>query len=916
MLNNNSIQNGRQLSSVFYGFKLWPKSTVLVKKSMLTLIKKVLLTLLNNVNKVEVVMKNNSTIIQYYFAAFLIPFLLLGIVFALWGVYPFGERSILMADQYTQYIQFYSHFYDTLKGNGSLLYSWEAGMGLNFWGTFAYYLSSPVSWLVFFFERDNLPEALILITLVKIGLSGLTMYIYLTKLLTLDKISKLLFSTSFALCSFSIGYFFNIMWLDGVFLLPLVLLGTESIFLKKYLLFIGSLTLLFISNFYIAFIVGLFTFLYFIIKSFLLNQTAKQFLKKLMAFFVCTLLAGGLSAFLTLPTYFVLKSNSYQSFKWEGITQTNFGFFEFFTKLFNSSSELFILPNVFAGTLVLLLAPLFFISRGIGNREKFLLGLLICILFISLQINDLNTLWHGLSKPTGYAHRFAFVFSFLLVYLAIRAYCVIQIEDIPNLFKCCFGFLMIVILLNELEPELMSMRKTLFNLFLILALCFLLYGKIASTSNRNVFLIMLLLLTCIDLSVNIYNHLKTLNSYSGYSILRSQFNVSNPNFENLVTDLNEDDKEFFRLNSTIRITPNDSLRYNYRGMTNFNTLSNGTLHEFMNKLGYSTTIGARTLTQNQGILSSDSLFAFKYLITDQPIEKHGYKEVACTGNACLYENINKLPIGFMIDKWQVEFNDKVDNPFINQNQFLGTDDGEGMNYFEQVDETSVKYQNLRVEEVDDVIFINKIDENLVGSIEFTFNIDGDKQFYTLLSAGKGFPGFGETKLYVNGSSLGIYPYYHRDRVLELGSFSNEKVTIKIEFLVPKTKLTQRLFYTLDIPNYEARLEQLREQSLEVSRWGDTYVLGSVRVKEPNTLFLSIPYDEGWTATVDDESIPIKQIGGFIGFPLDEGNHLIELKFRPKGFILGCIISTITFILVLSLGYVHRSRVRNNIRDSS
>src|SRR4051812_23566831 len=113
-----------------------------------------------------------------YIITFLLPAFLLGIIFVLWRVYPFGGHSILMGDQYTQYIQFYNHFYDVLKGNGSFLYSWEAGMGLNFWGTFTYYLSSPMSFVVLLFDRDHLPEAFILMTLLKIGLSGLMMCIY------------------------------------------------------------------------------------------------------------------------------------------------------------------------------------------------------------------------------------------------------------------------------------------------------------------------------------------------------------------------------------------------------------------------------------------------------------------------------------------------------------------------------------------------------------------------------------------------------------------------------------------------------------------------------------------------------------------------------------------------------------------
>ncbi len=263
-----------------------------------------------------------------FIPSFILPFLLLGGTFVLWRVYPFGQRSILMADQFNQYIQFYNYYYDVLTGNGSLLYSWEAGMGLNFWATFSYYLSSPVSFVILIFGPDYMPEAFIFMTLFKIGLAGLMMNIYLSNMIEDGKINRLLFSTTYALISFSIGYFFNVMWLDSICILPLVLLGVEKLFSNKNNLLIISLAILFISNFYMAYMVGIFTFIYFIIRIISVGSGGiiNNF-KIIASFFVITLLAGGLSAFIIVPTYLHLKNNTNQPINWEGMLNTSFGFF-------------------------------------------------------------------------------------------------------------------------------------------------------------------------------------------------------------------------------------------------------------------------------------------------------------------------------------------------------------------------------------------------------------------------------------------------------------------------------------------------------------------------------------------------------------------------------------------------------------
>ncbi|WP_318507047.1 YfhO family protein [Bacillus sp. T3] len=832
--------------------------------------------------------------LKKFVPSFILPFLLLGGVFALWRVYPFGERSILMADQFTQYIQFYNYFYNVLTGNGSIFYAWEAGMGLNFWATFAYYLSSPVSVIVLFFGPKFMPEAFILMSLIKIGLAGLMMNVYLSNMIKGERLNPLLFSTAYALISFSIGYFFNIMWLDAIYMLPMVLLGVEKLFTYKYKFLIISLAILFIANFYIAYMVGIFTFLYFIIRIISIeNSDVINKLKIFASFFVCTLLAGGLSAFITVPTFLHLKNNTNQPTNWEGMLDTSFGFFEFSTKLYTGSTHLFDMPNVYSGVFVLLLFPLFFINSIINIKEKIMYFLLLWLLFLSFQIKGINIIWHAFEEPVGYEYRFSFVFSFVLIYLAYRAYCTFDKRKVPSLFIIYAVNVFILMLLTKLTPEWMSIKKALLNIGFMTIFSLLLYLKVSVSSRRNWVSALLLITICIEMSFNAYHHVKTLNSYPGYSIPRNVYNA-NSSFEHIIKEMNNNDSGLFRTNAANLLTANDSMRFGYNGMTNFNTLSNGTLHKFLNELGYSTTLGPRSAAQNNGILSTDAMFGFKYAVTNKSINKHGYKKMNCKGEFCLYENQNVLPIGFVVDKKQVDFNISEDNPFIKQNTFIGSE------LFTKAKANSTRYNNLEVTKNGSVQLIKKIKPELEGSIEKSFDLSDKKQFYMFLSAGKGFAGFNETNIYINGKPLGVYPTYHNERVLDLGAFSNERVTVKIEFVVPETQLSQEMYYALDMKKFEQQIDELKSQSLKVSNWTNTKINGDINVQKANTLFLSIPYDRGWKATLDGEPVKVEKLGGFIGFDIQQGTHSIELKYLPPGFILGCIVTIgCSIILIIS-----------------
>lgn len=152
------------------------------------------------------------------------PVLLLLTIYAAFGVYPFGEKSLLITDMSQQYVDFHSWFYDILHGQDSIFFSWRAGLGMNMTGVYSFYIASPFSFLVLLFPKSCMPEALLLITLLKVGCAGLTFSCYAYRILGCKGISCVSFSVLYAMMTYVMVYALNIMWLDGVILLPVVLM--------------------------------------------------------------------------------------------------------------------------------------------------------------------------------------------------------------------------------------------------------------------------------------------------------------------------------------------------------------------------------------------------------------------------------------------------------------------------------------------------------------------------------------------------------------------------------------------------------------------------------------------------------------------------------------------------------------------
>ncbi len=246
-----------------------------------------------------------------YLTAFLLPVFIMGFIWAVCGVKPFGSKMILAHDQWHQYYPFYLDLRARLRNGQSLFHSWTTGMGTNYLSLFAYYLASPLN-----LPALILPDGLVMIwynlmVLVRLGCAGLFCAFFLKKTFGREEFAVAFFSTAYAFCAFLMGYYWNAIWLDTVALLPLVTLGTFSLLRdRRYVLYTVSLALSVFCSYYIGLFICIWIVLLFIGWHIVNWDDLAGFWTRFWRIGLFSLIAVGMTAALTIPAYLGLQSTS------------------------------------------------------------------------------------------------------------------------------------------------------------------------------------------------------------------------------------------------------------------------------------------------------------------------------------------------------------------------------------------------------------------------------------------------------------------------------------------------------------------------------------------------------------------------------------------------------------------------------
>lgn len=347
-----------------------------------------------------------------------IPGLIMFLLYIGNGIYPFGNKAFLTGDLYHQYIPFLQSFIDKVQAGENLSYSWNVGVGSNYLAMFVYYLSSPFNILTLMIPEQFLLEVVAFIVLVKVGLCGWSFALFLKKHFQTDSWLILLFSTFYALSGYMAAYNYNIMWLDAVWLFPLIMYGLEKLVKEgSGIVYAVALGCCIFTNYYISIMICIFLVLYFGV----LFLTERGNVKTILRFAGFSLLAGGLAAVLLVPEVCAIINTDFGDVSFPTEIKSYFSIIDELARhaiCVESEKGLDHWPNIYCGVIVFLLVPLYGICKEIPLRKRFCNLALAGFMLISFSTNMLDFIWHGLNYPDSLPARQSFIYIFLILMMS------------------------------------------------------------------------------------------------------------------------------------------------------------------------------------------------------------------------------------------------------------------------------------------------------------------------------------------------------------------------------------------------------------------------------------------------------------------------------------------------------------------
>ena len=805
------------------------------------------------------------------------------------GIYWNSDTSPLLGDGFHQYVIFDIALRNILHGNGSLFYTFTSGLGLNFYALSSYYLGSFLSPLVYFFYLSNMPDDVYLTTLLKFGLIGLSTYFSLNKLFqSIPKPLKLALSTSYALMSFTVSQLEIKTWLDVFILIPLIITGLHLLITeKKFLLYFTSLSILFIQNYYFGYMTALFLIFWYLCQ---ISWDFKTRKSSVLDFIITSFLAGMASLILTLPTLFDLQTHGEKLTEVTKFQTESSWYLDLFAKQFIGSfdtTKYGAIPMIFVGLLPFILTILFFTLKTIKFHVKLIYAIFFAFLITSFYIEALDLFWQGMHTPNMFLHRYAWIFSTLLIYTAAEVLNRLKEIKIWNflvsLFLIVTGFLATIYLKSHYS--FLTDLNILLTLEFLVVYSLLLLAVIKKFISVNLFAILISLFIMVEISLNASSQIDGIAKEWGFAS-RSAYNRDIPAMESFSTYIGN---QFTRTEKLEIQTGNDSMKFNYNGISQFSSVRNRSSSSTLDKLGFKSSGTNLNLRYANNSILADSLFGIQYNISESPSDKYGFQDVYQKDNLTLYENQFSLPIAFASQSVynDVKFNEHT---LDNQASFLNQLANVKFDYF-----SPIPYD--KTENTDDLISVTS-SSNEDAAIQYQIEVPENSQVY-LSFTNLHFSNDKQKKvdILVNGEKK----TFTTDNVFSFFNlgYTKEKKTFNIHVSFPgnsQVSFEPPTFYRLDTKTFTEAIQKIKEQPVAVST-SKNKVFATYDVQQDTSIFFTIPYDKGWSAYQDGKKIEIKQAQtGFMKVDIPKGKGTITLSFIPNGFIIGAICSFTSLLL--------------------
>ncbi|MBE5953088.1 MAG: hypothetical protein E7257_02885 [Lachnospiraceae bacterium] len=836
-------------------------------------------------------LKDNSLC---YISFSIVAVVMLGVCIAS-GIMPFGTHALTLVDSLHQYVPFFAEFRDKLINEGSLFYSWNIALGSNFLSLTSYYLSSPFNFLVLLFSKENVPMAMCLIMCLKVCLSAFTMAYFLSNKGKEKDNSFIIVAVAvaYALNNYVIGFYWNIMWMDCILIFPIIILGFQKLMEDRDpRMYTLAMFYALYSNYYIGFMICIFMVMWFFVYN---HKGIKKFFIDGINFAIYSLASGGMAAFLLIPAYKGIMATASASAKLPKWT--------WYGNIFDQLKEQFVWTdaftnqtfdggvNLYCGALAIFAAFLYLVSDDIKLLDKIKRVALLAFLAMSFNNELLNFIWHGFHNQYGIPNRFSFLFIFVLLLMTYDALKGIKKQHVLMVISASMfaGSYIFLIKLKATSVQPINMWLTIGLILVYTVVCALYTSK---KFKKDIFAYVLSGICLIELvACGVYNL-----ADNGYADIDKYYNstpaVTAAN-EEVVRMAQEDEVGFYRAELMDSTVLNEVTWHNMPSVGTFCSTVLGEPVTTMGRLGFYT--GANEFLYMGATPFTNSLFNVRYLLEREgDLNNFAFDYVTEVEGVGIYENPYPLSLGFAVSNNVKQYNRDVGVPLTNQANLAAYMTGTENFYTNVFPSLLASSDTLDVSVASNTItYETKSSGSASFMVSFTVDTAGD---YYVNCRGNSITNIA---FYIDGELVDKDRYMWQ--IFHLGELEvGQQVNIEYIYNSLSNSGSASLYVaTFDEEKYAYTHEILSQNLLDVEKYEDGYIYGTIDMPERKTMFTTIPYDKGWKVLVDGEEVEYYDIGkAFIAVDMTPGVHTVEMIYIPVGLKLGIIVSAAAWLILL------------------
>ena len=842
---------------------------------------------------------------------------------------PFGDITILRMDMYHQYCPLFAELYDRVTGLRSFMYSWETGMGSSFLGNYYNYLCSPSAIFVLIFGHKNVTEAIAAMIFSKSAFAAASFTYYLKKSFRKSDFSTAAFGVIYCMCGWFIAYYWDLMWIDAMVFFPVVVLGIERIInSRKPLTFIISLSLTLFTNYYMGYMVCIFSVIYFLVyyfskysftesdnfdgywtkengkKSMSLRQRFSNslFFRSGVTFAGAGIIAAMLCAFSLLPVYFILQ-NSYATnddfpTKWN----LYFTVFDFIANHLSSveptirSSGDVVLPNVWCGVGTAMLVPLYLFTKSISIKEKIANIVLLAILLVSFDVNILSFIWHAFHYPSDLPYRFSFMYCFILLTIGFKTFIRLK-EFTPNqILTTGIAFLAFIIIVQKTQSVNVDDTSVIVSIIFIVVYTLIFYAAQNKKFTKSTVAVMLLCCAIAETVCATVPHYDIDQPKKNYAGDYTSFKKLQKETETGETEL------FYRTEMTYNRARMSPAWYGYNGVSTFTSMASEKLSKLEKYLGLAGN-NVDSYTYHLQTPIYNMMHSIKYIYnndTNVTPEDDYYTELNTEGVFTAYKVKHSLPLAYCVNNDVEQWYFSDGDPFAVQAEWFEL--ATGLPFaMERIVLDDVGYYN-----VDEItsglatgdIYYDKTNPGEEGEISFFIKSEEDKHCYLYVDSTQ----FEDISIEIDG--LVTNQNINEPYIWDLGIIKANKPAKVIITIDDSDDYGSFDFDVYAMNDYciDSGYEILKDNSIEITEFKDAYIKGKINVPDGKFIYTSIPYDKGWSVKLNGKKVNKDNIfalgDGLLCIKAQPGEYEIELRFIQPGLIEGACISAVALIALI------------------